>query len=298
MLFQFPDPYPGECLYSILCRFHLRSANRTDNASLVQLFGKRRSIRSTLHSPKVLQYADMWIRESDVLNYSLLSYNHTMINYAKPMGLYTTWEYTDGNGVKKASHYFSRSLIHQAKKLRYCPSCMRQQKSLYGEPYWQVLPQIEGCEICPIHGEVYRNSTVSVSDISYNFYPASAVLQEKGSEGNIPDNLAEIEDHYDVYQVVSKEALWLLVNGASCEARNSNRTLYYFRVAMEELDFKELNYLTAKSGLGDIRFFENPKSLALYMGYILSPPQYIYLISLIFGSMDAYNRGVSQGTAL
>ena len=64
------------------------------------------------------------------------------------------------------------------------------------------------------------------------------------------------------------------------------------------LDFKELNYLTAKSGLGDIRFFENPKSLALYMGYILSPPQYIYLISLIFGSMDAYNRGVSQGTAL
>ncbi len=273
MLFQFPEGYPGECLYSILCRFHERSANRTSKASIQQLFGKRKSIRNTLYSPSALAYADSWFMESDVMSRSRLYNNHTIMNYAIPVGLCYSSEYLDRNGVPTASYSFSNNLIHHERKLRYCPQCARQQKSLYGEAYWQILPQIEGIEICPIHGELYRSSTVSISDISYNFYPASSVLLEEGNADDIPDNLSVIESHYDVYRIVAKDADWLLKNGATCETRRTKRFLSYFKMVLELIDLKDLNYQIENSGLGDIPVFNRKDSLLIYLSFIFSAPQ-------------------------
>ena len=37
-------------------------------------------------------------------------------------------------------------IINPADRLRFCPECASVQTRLYGEPYWQVLPQIDEVE--------------------------------------------------------------------------------------------------------------------------------------------------------
>ena len=112
MLFQFPEPYPGECLYSILCRFHNRSANRTPEASMGQLFGKRKSLRNTLYSPAALEYADSWFQESAVMSADLLRNDHTMINFATSVGKGRWYKNTDDNGTKDSFSFNNDLLYH------------------------------------------------------------------------------------------------------------------------------------------------------------------------------------------
>ena len=292
MLFQFPEPYPGECLYSILCRFHNRSANRTPMASMEQLFGKRKSLRNTLYSPAALEYADSWFQESAVMSADYLRNNHTMINFAASVGKGRGYKITIDNKTKHY-YYFSNALLYHGKKLRYCPSCARAQKKLYGEPYWQMLPQIEGVEICPVHGEVYRESTVGISEISYRFYPASLVLMEEGNEDDIPVNLDAITENLDMYQTVSRESDWILHNGSKCVARESDRIIQYFKKTLTTFDIEFLKFNIEKIGL-DADIINELNSLVMYIVYLITSQQYIYLISSMFGSIDRFNKSISN----
>ena len=59
-LLFFPDPYPGESFYSVLCRYHVRSGNISDCCTSNQLFGYNSSLTSTLVTPFHLEMAKYW----------------------------------------------------------------------------------------------------------------------------------------------------------------------------------------------------------------------------------------------
>lgn len=46
------------------------------------------------------------------------------------------------------------SRVKQPIYLRYCPGCMREQSSEYGECYWRRDWQVAGVESCPVHGSL------------------------------------------------------------------------------------------------------------------------------------------------
>lgn len=78
----FPTPYPGECFYSVLCRYHIRSGNATDAFSIKQLFGYNTSLASTVLSPYHLDVAKYWFPPSVGISAEMLLEQHTGVEPA------------------------------------------------------------------------------------------------------------------------------------------------------------------------------------------------------------------------
>ena len=178
----FPSPYPGESIYSLLCRYHVRSGNVNDRYTIRQLFGYNSSLGSTLLSPYHLEKAKKWLGSgASISTETLLQKNTAFPLFSVTAAEYELSRICDMISGKVESTTYPRwvqiRLLHPSGRLRYCPACAAAQKKLYGEAYWQVLPQLDGVEYCPVHGIRIKNSTVSLEDIRYKFYPASDVLK-------------------------------------------------------------------------------------------------------------------------
>ena len=80
----FPVPYPGESLYSILCRYHVRSGNISPHRTIRQVFGDYASLISTLLLPPML---DRFIPGQNLKTLQLnICYGTT------PLSLYANYE--------------------------------------------------------------------------------------------------------------------------------------------------------------------------------------------------------------
>ena len=72
---------------------------------------------------------------------------------------------------------FKQSLLqHSSQKLRFCPVCAGEQKKIYGEAYWQIVPQLDGVEYCPYHHVHILSSPIHVRGFRYSFFPADTVI--------------------------------------------------------------------------------------------------------------------------
>ena len=216
----FPSPYPGESFYSILCRYHVRSGNSCDWHTIHQLFGKNRSLRSTLLSPFHIQYADNWFVPGTGVSTESLLRQHTAFNlFALISSEYERIQILDMASGKKASTSYpiqvQSRLKHPSGFLRYCPKCAETQRKLYGESYWQILPQLDGCEYCPIHKCRILNSPVRLENITNRFHPASKVLNEHSepieSIDPVWDNLFADDEQFFIR--IAEGMQWLLSNG-------------------------------------------------------------------------------------
>ena len=74
---SFPAPHPDETLYSLLCRYHVRSCNQSDDATLHQLFDKKRSLHTTVLSPFPLRFATPWTDSFHGISRESLLLDHT-----------------------------------------------------------------------------------------------------------------------------------------------------------------------------------------------------------------------------
>ncbi len=172
---SFPAPYPDEVLYSILCRYHVRSCNQSDNTTLHQLFDKKRSLHTTVLSPFPLRFASQWTDSFHGLSREALLLDHTAFPFYRAF-----YNCSNASRSSYAADRFFMAMYNNccttSKRLRFCPKCAQAQWQHLGVSYWQVLPQINGFEICPIHQELIRETHITHWDIRYNFYPASDEL--------------------------------------------------------------------------------------------------------------------------
>lgn len=177
----FPAPYPGESFYSILCRYHVRSGNVGDWHTSNQLFGYNSSLTSTLLTPFHLEMAKHWgIQESGLDPQKMLrqntAYNLYAIN-AIPGELERIRDVVAGRRTTESfPRWMHPRTVNPAGYLRYCPECAAEQTKLYGEPFWQILPQIDEVEYCPRHKIRIRNSPVPLQSIKFHYHSAASVL--------------------------------------------------------------------------------------------------------------------------
>lgn len=203
----FTVPYPDECLYSIASRYHARSANPSPGVSFRELFPKSKglSFSSTITTPFHLYTTDHWM--DPALGYS----KSRIIRYHTAFQLNAIRSYSGfpENEFILQKHSIQFSMIHPEMHLRFCPCCAEEQLKVYGEPYWQRLPQIRGAEYCPIHAVPFRNSPVSVSDARTNLTTAAQVLRDFS-----PDNVSHSNQRTkEAYIKESHNIQWLLNNG-------------------------------------------------------------------------------------
>ena len=218
----FPEPYPGESFYSILCRYHVRSGNAGDWHTSKQLFGYNSSLTSTLITPFHLEMVKHWIPPSSGIDPGKMLRANTAFNI---YGINATSSELECirdvvNGQKAAASFprwMHPRIINQAGHLRYCPECAAEQIKLYGEPYWQVLPQIDEVEYCPCHGTRIRNSPIQLGRIRFHYHPASSVLTAGSLDHSTNvgmeewDSLFKIEKSF--FTKISQNINWLYQNG-------------------------------------------------------------------------------------
>lgn len=206
LLSFFTPPYPEECLYSVAARYHARSANPHPAISFRELFpSSKTSFANAITTTYYLTNVSHWAEPSLGYTCQSVARNHTAYQFNSIR--YT--RITDTDNDRLGCQYTQMALKHPHNVLRYCPHCAREQKKIYGEPYWQRLPQLYGAEYCPIHAVPYEDSTVTFKSAGKRLYTASLVLSENAQNHaeSQPDPLAE------VYFNASKDLHWLLQHG-------------------------------------------------------------------------------------
>ncbi len=203
----FPSPLPYETLYSFLCRYHVRSCNTSDNATLLQLFDQKRSLHTTVLSPFPLRFAGRWTDSFQGFNRESLIREHTAFPFYQSFHSCANTSRSSYAADRFFMAMYNRCATF-SKRLRYCPKCAQAQWESFGVSYWQILPQINGYEICPIHMEPIRETNITHRNIRYNFFPASNVLGKSKTSENL-ENIHWVEKYQSEFLCMAEDINYL-----------------------------------------------------------------------------------------
>lgn len=163
MIMQFPTPYEGELLYSVIARYHLRSGNISWVHTLEDLFGKR-TTNATALLPSNIHVLIERLPKNTTLNEKLLVEKHTLYPFytaflqkEQALEIYQSILSEDGKTIYMRAGIMS-SAISQNKSYRYCSKCLQESESR--EMYWDRLQQLPGQLICLKHGIWLEESLV------------------------------------------------------------------------------------------------------------------------------------------
>lgn len=260
-LAMFPTPYPGECLYSIFCRYHQRSGNRNYRTTIMQLFGSYRSFNSSVLSPYRLYCSDRWYCPETGIDSRKLMMENTAYQYYS-LNLYP-WKKQAYLAIASGSHTpqaTAVSLSHEVSNkdyMCYCPECAAEDRKLYGETYWHILPQIDGVEFCPRHKCRILPSGIKRMDVHWHLIPAGHALKVQHQS---PVKLAG--SCVKNYLELAEDSEWMLLHGADLDYNDAASAI------VQEIVRRTHN--------------ENRRNPSLYHGFALD-----YLIELITGSVNA-----------
>lgn len=77
----FPTPYPDECLYSIFCRYFVRSGSTSNKKTIFELFGEAQSITSFVYLPRRLELVDGWVGPDSLITRERLANSNSCYGY-------------------------------------------------------------------------------------------------------------------------------------------------------------------------------------------------------------------------
>ncbi len=199
----FPTPLPEESLYSIFCRYHVRSCNALDSTTITQLFDGCRSLQTSILSPRALKHARDWIDKTPGFTRTSLMLDHTAYPFYRSFISNPNPHFTSYS----ADRFFLSLYLNcstDSKQIRYCPKCAKAQWEAFGTAYWQILPQINGYEICPVHLEPIRETGILHKNIMHRFFPANCVLSDMKPIENT-SRLRWIENHWDAFLQMAQD---------------------------------------------------------------------------------------------
>lgn len=191
-LSQFPTPYPDECYYSILCRYHQRMGYISFDKTMQSLFGGIHHTDLFILMPYLASHADNWVDPESGIDAESITWNNTAFAYC----ILGDWSWMNPSDVKNAvmsGQKRQHNGFRDVKKaeLCYCAACADEERRKYGEPYWHRLHQIRGVSICQKHGAKLHPSGVTFQDTKKNFYQASVVLPKEDNIHFPTDSLSE-----------------------------------------------------------------------------------------------------------
>lgn len=159
MLHYLPIPRPDELLYSIFARYAVHTGIVSPKQCLDKLFNCR-TVVATVDLPSHLDAflnnaAHLW----DISIEDLI-YRHTLFPLYAPFvpderrrGAISHMRGSSG-GAQHMELGVAASIVKTPVYMRYCPACLIEQQSLYGEYYWRRAWQAAGVKICALHGSL------------------------------------------------------------------------------------------------------------------------------------------------
>ena len=181
MITYLPPVYPDELAYSWFCRYYIHSGSLTHKMALNDLFCKRSDSLNKEFIGNLNLEALERIQKS--MSIEELVLNHTMFpQYAR--FLPNKKEAIDkliNNGAVDVHKLFTvLPRENDDRFLKYCPLCVKEDRTHYGEAYWHRMHQIRGMRVCTKHRCMLCLSDVSaISYNSFSFYPMELNVNEK-----------------------------------------------------------------------------------------------------------------------
>ena len=303
----FPTPYPDECFYSILCRYHVRSGSPSSASTIKRLFGKNYVVASTLHTAFRAEYLGQWVPPSDEISPKQVVYAHSSYQYSLLCRIDSTsrfpvpWqkkameEYLDIPYTRLYAYGKCVGKPHGA--ICYCPACAEEERRIYGEPYWHVLHQMDGVEFCPVHGEPVLVTGLGYAQRRMAFFPASEIersgLAASPSKAAMASNTTDRES----FMQLATDIAWLLKNGL-----RFNPGTAITQKLSQGTGYDDGRYLNQASYLGHLEEEALAETSPAFRDVIagdIEPgrPFQLYLRSITHAVVFAYLMGVLYGSA-
>lgn len=304
----FPTPYPDECFYSILCRYHVRSGAPTSASTIKRLFGKNYVVASTLHTAFRSEYLKQWIPSSEKISPERVVYDHSSYQYSLLCIAETASRFPSAWQKKSLEEYldipytklygYGQRVGKRHGAICYCPACAEEERRVYGEPYWHVLHQMDGVEFCPVHGDPIMVTELGYARRRMTFFPASEVIKRSGFIG-APSKTAMESNTTDqeAFIRLARDIKWLLKNGI-----RFNHDISLTKVLAQGKSYDDDRYLAQAFFLGQMAeeaLAETSTAFRKVIADDLEPGSFIhlYLRSKSHAVVFAYLMGVLYGSA-
>ena len=164
MIGFFPDPYPDELLYSACARYARRLKYRNRAFVAEDLFGNR-NVPPVVDLPCHLGRFINALPPGHRYTVDLLLDQHTLLPFYAPFLSPDRLRQVRSAMCDGAGRVYERlglisGRVKVPKHLRFCPSCVREDRERFGETYWHRIHQITGVEVCPRHEAFLEESDV------------------------------------------------------------------------------------------------------------------------------------------
>jgi hypothetical protein len=219
----FPAPYPNELIYSTVARAGIHLGIGSPKELLNAVFGNRKAI-STVDLPCHLQLVAGLYPETLKLDVENLANRHTLFPIYAPFVneerrlQCLNWMAGVSQGAAHLALGVVASRVRQDQSLKYCPKCLDNQLSVYGEYYWHRQWQVFGADCCLDHGQLLTANVERRSYHRHKFFPATPK--------NCPSH-AQDESSYQS-RAVTKQVISLL-DCPSLLSPSSNQWTNYYR---------------------------------------------------------------------
>ena len=296
-LLTFPVPAEEECLYSLLARYHQKSANRGSNYTSRDLFGGRINLRYTLALPYRIECVDSWISPGCGISTRTIRKSNTAQGYLEVSGIFPEGSFKK---IAKARQSPGRGCIHtmlseahgNKQGLYFCPQCIKEDTLRAGEPYWHLSHQLLGVEYCPKHEELLQIYNVSPHEVSRKYFvignirPEDIRLRKKGL----------LEEYRHQFIELGK-TIAVMVNQSAIKGYKELMALY--KKKNPKFDMAELSYLIdSYGGRGFISMLYPDEKYGNLMGKIIRkgpvaiPPVIHALIITVLELREEVQRGL------
>lgn len=212
MLGFFPDPHPDELFYSLCARFSERMQYTTLRQVVEELFGDGQVIATVAFPSHLDELIDHLPPGSGYTPASLIS-DHTLLPFFGPflpskrlMRLHADMQGKHGPSLHMRAGVMA-STVPLPSVLRYCPLCVEEDRTRFGETYWHRLFQVPGVLVCPSHQVWLEDSTVEIQhrQTRYTFVSAEQALQVLP-----PPRLVQESPTGQLLLALARDAVWLL----------------------------------------------------------------------------------------
>jgi len=162
-----------------------------------------------------IECVDSWASPSSGITRSYIAAKHTLYPYwviTYPPDFRAEADHAINGGAP--SEEVERSSVIKTRRswskyLKYCPLCVAEDNSTYGETYWRRQHQLSEIFYCAKHQVRLVNSDVLVRRATTGFYSASSVAASV-YDADAPDALAPYKDKL---LKIGKEGEWLINHG-------------------------------------------------------------------------------------
>lgn len=234
MLSGFVSLFPDELLSSAVARYGNRFRFPTMPRLLDEVFDGSRSSYS-IDFPTRLLHLTTQLPPGYLMTIDQLIDAHTFHPYHAPFlpeeraaRLRREIQVGGGHCLGRRLITGRRTSVSVQEMLRYCPSCVQEDRVRFDECYWHRLHQIPGIEVCPLHGVWLESSGIPAWNSSdrQRINTAEQVLGRQN-----PRFLSAYEPGRESLLALARNAAWLLTHPQPSAVASSYPERYRFLLA-------------------------------------------------------------------